>query len=137
MQLGISEILEKVSKFKTESEIVNALRENNCPALLTILQGAFDERIKWLLPDTDPPYKENEAHEVHNVLHSESRKMYLFIENGHNSLKQTRRETLFIEILESVHRNDAKILLAIKNKTLPYSNITKKVVNEAFPGLCA
>ena len=135
MQPGVSEILNKVSKLKKEQEKIDELQRNKCPALLTILQGAFDDRIKWLLPEGVPPYRPNPAPETHNVLHSEIRKMYLFVEGGNPNLKQVRREALFIELLESVDPDDAKLMLAVKDKRLPYPNITVELVNKAFPGL--
>lgn len=135
MQLGVSEILDRVSKLTKNDEIVNALRQNSCPALLTMLQGAFDSRIKWLLPPGNPPYKPNEAPDTHNVLHAQIRKMYLFIEGGNPGLKQIRREQLFIELLEQVHPRDALVLLACKEKQAPCPNITKQIVFQAFPGL--
>lgn len=137
MQPGVSEILNKVSKLKKEQEKIDELRRNQCPALLTVLQGAFDDRIKWQLPEGVPPYRPNPAPETHNVLHSEIRKMYLFVEGGNPNLKQVRREALFIEMLESVHHEDAKIILAIKEKKTPAKGLTKDIVNKAFPGLCA
>ena len=136
MKLAVFEILDKVSKLKTDQEKIIALQMHTCPALLTVLQGAFDDRIKWALPEGSPPYKPNEAPETHNVLHAEIRKMYLFIEGGNPGLKQLRREALFIELLESVHPNDAKILLSIKEKKAPVKGITKNIVQQAFPGLC-
>jgi hypothetical protein len=136
MKLAVFEILDKVSKLKTDQEKIFTLQNNTCPALLTVLQGAFDDRIKWALPEGAPPYKPNEAPDTHNVLHAETRKMYLFIEGGNPGLKQLRREALFIELLESVHPGDAKIILAIKDKKSPVKGITKNIVQQAFPGLC-
>jgi hypothetical protein len=40
---------------------------------------------------------------------------------------------MFIEMLESVDFNDAKLLLALKEKKMPFKSITKKLVMEAFP----
>ena len=137
MQLGISEILEKVSKLKNDVDKIDTLKYYRCPGLLSVLQGAFDSRVVWLLPAGDPPYKPNLAPETHNVLHSEARKMDLFVKGGKDELKQTRREALFIELLESVHPNDAKILLSIKDKKLPYPGVTPSIVQQAFPGLIA
>lgn len=136
MKLAVFEILDKVSKLKTDQEKIFALQNNNCPGLLTVLQGAFDDRIKWALPEGEPPYKPSEAPDTHNVLHAEIRKMYLFIEGGNPGLKQLRREALFIELLESVHPGDAKILLSIKEKKTPVKGLTKTIVQQAFPGLC-
>ena len=48
-------------------------------------------------------------------------------------MKSLRRETMFIEMLESVDFNDAKLLLSLKEKKMPFKSITKKLVMEAFP----
>jgi len=71
----------------------------------------------------------------HHRLFTEARKLYLFVEGGSPNLKQLRRETLFVELLETVDPEDAKLLLAIKDKTLPYPGVTLDIVNQAFPGL--
>ena len=61
--------------------------------------------------------------------------MYLFVEGGNPSLKQLRRESLFVQLLETVSADDAKLLLAIKDKYLPYPGVTPDIIKEAFPGL--
>ena len=70
-----------------------------------------------------------------NILYSEYRRLYLFTKNGNPNLKQIRRESLFIELLESVDKDDAKLLLHMKDKNLPYPGVTKDIINKAFPGL--
>ena len=135
MVIGVSEIINLVAKQKKEKDKIDVLRHHICPALTTVLQGAFDDRIKWALPEGTPPYKPSELHEGHSALHAETRKMYLFVEGGSPNLKQLRRETLFVELLETVHPDDAKILVAIKDKTFPFAGITKSIVQKAFPGL--
>ena len=42
---------------------------------------------------------------------------------------------LFIEMLESIHPEDAKILLNMVVKQPPVKGITKAVVKQAFPDL--
>jgi hypothetical protein len=68
-------------------------------------------------------------------LYQEQRRLYLFIAGGHPDLSQLRRETLFIQVLESIPPEEAELLLAVKDKKLPYKGITKEIVQEAFPGL--
>ena len=47
-----------------------------------------------------------------------------------------KRENIFISILESVHPEDAKVVINMINKEWPYkSGISKPVIDEAFPGL--
>jgi hypothetical protein len=135
MKLSISEILQKASEMKDEAARINWLRQNNSVALETILRGAFDPSIKWLLPEGNPPYKPNDLVDQHHRLFTEIRKMYLFIEGGNPDLKQLRRESLFVEILETVDPEDAKLLLAVKEKHLPYPGVTRDVIRKAFPGI--
>ena len=135
MKLGVAEILEKVSKISRRSDKVNELRKHDCFALRTILQGAFHPGVKWLLPEGVPPFKKNDLVDLEGVLYAEARKLYLFVEGGKNDLKPLRRETLFVELLESLAPADADLLCAVKDKKIPYKGITPQLVKEAFPGL--
>jgi hypothetical protein len=133
-RVGVAEFLEKVSKLKKKDEKVSALRANDSYIIRTVLQGAFDPRIKWLLPDGDPPYRVNDLVDQENVLIKEVRKLAYFVEGAYPNLKQVKREQMFIELLETVTPADAKMLLAMKEKKLPWKGITVDIVNEAFPG---
>ena len=132
---AISWILDYTSKLPNDEEKVKCLRANENSAILTILKFAYDPNIVWLLPEGEPPYNPSNEHSLDNMLYSEARKLYLFIEGGNPNLKPTRREFLFVELLQHVHPEDAKLLLAIKEKTIPYKGITSKLVLKAFPGL--
>lgn len=135
MQKAIFEILEEASEKKTEKEKINYLRQfedNN--VLKTVLAGAFYEGIKWNLPPGEPPYRPCDPVNAESFLYGEARRLYLFCEGG-PELTNLRRESLFIEMLESVHPKDALILLAMKEKKLPYKGITKSIISKAFPGL--
>jgi len=134
MRVGVAEFLEKVSKLKKKEEKVAALKANDSFVLRTILQGAFDPRIKWLLPEGEPPYKPNDLVDQENVLIKDARKLAYFVEGPYPGLKQVKREAMFIEMLETVAPADAKMLCAIKEKKLPWKGITVDIVNEAFPG---
>ena len=134
MRIGVAEFLEKVSKLKKKEEKIAALKANDSFVLRTILQGAFDPRIKWLLPEGEPPYKPNDLVDQENVLIKDARKLAYFVEGPYPGLKQIKREAMFIEMLETVAPADAKMLCAIKEKKLPWKGITVDIVNEAFPG---
>jgi hypothetical protein len=132
---AIFEIFEEASEKKTENEKIEYLRQykdNN--VLMTILAGAYYDGVKWNLPPGEPPYKPCDPVNAESFLYGEVRRLYLFCEGG-PSLTSLRRETLFIEMLESVHPKDALILLAIKDKKLPYKGITKSLIAKTFPGL--
>jgi len=38
-------------------------------------------------------------------------------------------------LLETIDKEDAKLLIAVKDKKIPYKGITKKFVEEMYPGL--
>jgi hypothetical protein len=135
MKLSISEILKKTSQLSDVSKRVQYLRENDSQALRTILTGVFSPYVRWILPEGEPPYKPCDLVDQHHRLYTEARKMYLFVEGGNPNLNQLRREALFIELLESLDPEDAKLCIAMKDRKMPYPNITLEVVNLAFPGL--
>jgi hypothetical protein len=135
MKLGISEILRKANDAPDDHARLHILRINDSPTLRNMLNLALDKNVKWQLPDGIPPYKPNDLVDQHHRMYTEMRKMYLFIEGGSPNLKQLRRETLFIELLESLDPEDAKLVLAAKDKYIPYNNITVELINIAFPGL--
>lgn len=130
MTQAIFEILDKASKLN-KKEQVEFLRKNDSPSLRTILTYGLDPTIEWLLPTGDPPFQPANEFESHGALYGQMRKLYLFVRGGNDNLNKIKRETLFIQLLESVHPEDAKVLLAIKEKRLPY-DIPIKNINEAL-----
>ena len=134
MKLGIAEIVEQTSKLNSKQDQVNFLRKNDSVPLRIVLKNALDPEIKFALPEGDPPFKTSELPDSHGMLYSEARRLYLFIEGGNLNLSKLKRETLFIQILEAVDPKDAKLLVHMKDKKLPY-NVSYDTVEEAFPGL--
>ena len=73
--LLFSEVLDKVHKAKTKDQKVKILRDNNTPALRSVLKASFDPNIKWILPEGEVPYRKNDAPigTEHTTLATESR----------------------------------------------------------------
>ena len=69
------------------------------------------------------------------MLYTEARRLYLFIEGGNPNLTQLKRESMFVDLLQSINPEDAKLLISIKDKKLPYKGLSSKTVLKAFPGL--
>ena len=134
MRIGVAEFLEKVSKLKNKQDKIGALKANDSYVLRTILQGTFDPRIKFLLPEGEPPYKPNDLVDQENVLIRDARKLAYFVEGLHPNLNQIKRELMFIEMLETVTPADAKMLCSMKEKKSPWKGLTADIVKEAFPG---
>lgn len=131
----VNETLKQIDSLPTEDERIIALRKY--PALTQIFKIVFEEGVTMLLPDTDPPYKTLEFFDQENRLWAELRRLRIFlnITPEYANLKPIKREQLFIELLESIPQDDAKLILQVKNKKLPFKNITAKTVMVAYPGL--
>ena len=137
MKLLINEVLQKVSNAKTKPQKVKLLQQYNTNALRSVLIANFDESIVSLLPPGEVPYVPNDAPEgtEHTVLEKEYRKLYLFFKGGAN-ISQTRRETLFIQLLEGLHQGEAEVLCLMKDRQIGKRwKITKQCVEEAFPAI--
>lgn len=135
MKLSLSEILKKASEIDNIEHRRRFLQQNDSHALRQVFFYAMNPHTHFLLPKSDPPYKPSQFPDSHGMLYTQIRKLYLFVEGGNNNLSKTRREALFIEMLETVSPDDAKLLLAIKNKTLPYPGFQPNFIRTTFPGL--
>ena len=133
----LSEILTKVHRAKTKSDKVRILREEDCMALRQVLKWNFDPNIESDLPEGTPPYVENEAPEgtEHMLLRTEGDKLYNFIK-GAQTHQSTVRERMFVRLLEGLHKDEAKLLCAVKDKKLGsvggVKGLSIPVVSEAF-----
>jgi len=132
----LHEILTKVNNAKDKSKKIAVLKENDSVPLRQVLKGAFDPNIKWDLPEGTPPYKENDAPAgtEHTTLYTEARRLWHFVEGADQKLNKTKKETMFIQMLEGLHADDAKLMIAVKEKELNtiYKGLTDAVVKEAF-----
>lgn len=131
---SIAWILEFASKLP-EDEQIKCLQANDNMAIRTILQYCFHPDAKWLLPEGKPPYKPCEYPNVENMLYGEVRKLYLFLEGGNDQLNPMKREKMFIDLLECVTPEDAKLLISIKDKKLPYKGLKPETIQKAYPGI--
>ena len=137
MKLSMAEITSEAAEQPTKEAKIEYLRKNFDKMYAQMLKMAFDPNLIWDLPETDPPYKKTQYDDSEGMLFSEVRRMYLFHMGGHPTLKQNRKQELFVNLLETVGNKDAEFVLAVRNKKLPekYVGITKDLINEAYPGL--
>ena len=132
----MSEIATKINNAKDKPRKLKVLKDNDSVALRQVLKGAFDPNIEWLLPKGDVPYTPNEAPlgTEHTVLTQEAKRLYLFTKGGDGTLSNTKRETLFIQMLEGLSAEEAKFLVTVVNKKVnnEYKGFTANLVKEAF-----
>ena len=145
MEISFHELFNQVGKEKSINRKSEILQENDTRSLQVFLRCVFDDSVTWLIPNTKPPYEPNGAPEwdlADMRLEQEMMKIGRFIlvdgqptQQG-KDLTKTRREQLFIQILEGLHPTEADLLMAcVKKKLTQYKGLTKRVVQKAFPDL--
>tara|TARA_Y100001935_G_scaffold238140_1_gene224246 strand:- start:50 stop:538 length:489 start_codon:yes stop_codon:yes gene_type:complete len=130
------EILTKVNNAKDKPAKIAVLRKHDSVPLRQVLKGAFDPNIIWDLPEGTPPFNRNDAPAgtEHTSLHTEARRLWHFVKGADDNLKQSKKEMMFIQLLEGLQEDDADLMIAVKEKSLNkrYKGLTDAVVKEAF-----
>lgn len=130
--VSLSEIVDQACKLKSKKEKVEWLQRNNSKPLRNILKVMYDKNLKLNIPNSEPPYTPSDSPESHGMLYRETRKLRYFVEgfDGDN-LPAARREALFIQMLETVDKEDAKLLVNMISQK-PLKGLTVATLNEAF-----
>ena len=134
----MNEILDLIHEQETEEDKIKMLQQYKNDALKTLLIWNFDESIISLLPSGEVPYQPNESPlgVDHSSLRRDYKNLYNFVKGGNDSLSKIRRETIFIQILESLHPNEAEVLILVKDKKLEDKyDISFDIVQKAYPDI--
>ena len=134
----IHEILELASKQRSKAKKVEILQEYETDALKTIFIWNFDETVISVLPVGDVPYNKNEVPvgTDHTSLRREYKHLYNFVKGGNDGLSGLRRETMFIQMLEGLHPEEAEVVCLCKDKRLAEKyKITYDIVKQAYPDI--
>jgi len=136
MMLDVFEVLKKAASKRSKAEKVAVLKENESWALKDIIRGSYDQSIEWDIPPGQPPYTPAEAHNHPSSLLREHKNFIYFVKGSRKSkaLPKFKRERIFLEIIEGVHPEDAKLVINMVNKKPP-KNLSRPIIQEAFPGL--
>lgn len=120
---------------ENEDYAVNGLQvyNQNNGAVQSVLQWLFSDNIKSTLPAGKTPYKGNDAPAsdlTESALRFEFRKFKYFVTE---QIPKTRRETMWIEMLESIPVKEAELMELVKDKVNPFKNLSKEIAQKAFP----
>jgi len=144
MERSLHEIFTAVAEESSINKKVEILKDNDSQGLQVFLRCVFDDKIAWLIPNSKPPYEPNDAPEwdlADMKLEQELLRVGRFIQvdgktpNQGRDLTRTRREQLFIQLLEGLHPTEADLLMSGVKKKIKYKGLTKRVVDKAFPDL--
>lgn len=132
--LQIHEVLDKTGKTVKKADKVQFLKQNDSFALRSVLQATYHPNIKLDLPEGDPPYTANAPHSAPSDLSRQARRFSYFAPPKSTQMNPVKRESMFIQLLEAIHPEDAKVVLQMKDKK-PFKGISSAVVKEAFPNI--
>ena len=160
----VFEILDLTSKQKSSAKKVEALKQYEHDCVKIVLIWNFDESVVSLLPEGEVPYGETQDQTVYKgslsenlareaaggesatgqdldgrgrtSLRREYQNLYHYVQGGNNTLTTTRREMMFINLLQGLHPREAELLVLTKDKKLSNEyDISLDNVKEAYPDI--
>lgn len=132
-----SEIFDEYQKEETKEGKIAVLRKYDTERMRNLFQYIysprviFDVEIPNYIPAPEP------AGLNWTYLESEIGKLYRFIQ-GHpkrTNVQPQKLTSLLLVILESLHKDEAEILIKVLQKDLGIPYLTPQMVEEAFPGI--
>jgi len=128
----ISEIINKARKLKSHDEKVAWLKRHNTLQIRNVLTLMYDKDKVFLIPSEAPPYTPSTAVENQGALYTECRKLKYLVDGfGGENVDKLKREQIFIQMLETVNKDDALLLLDMVAQK-GYKDLPVKAINEAF-----
>jgi hypothetical protein len=160
----VFEILELVSKQKSDAKKVEVLKKYEHDSLKVIFVWNFDPSVISLLPTGEVPYGDLKDQNVYSgnlsdnlskeamggesatgqdldgrgktSLRREYQNLYHYVKGGNDTLSTIRREMMFINLLQGLHPKEAEIVCLIKDKKLSDKyKITIENVKESYPDI--
>ena len=135
--LYVFEVLKKICTLKQHQRRVNLLREYSNYEMHTILLANFNPALVFDLPEGAPPYEADDtAPDRTRSTMRNTCKQFPFLLKG-NSIPAIKKESIFKTMLEGVYSEDAKVIIAAKDKKLTelFPEVTEELVREAIPNL--
>jgi hypothetical protein len=137
-ELLYSEILDEYKKLQTKEERIFYLRKQEHFGLLEFLKCVFHPKIIFdvIIPEYRPAIEP--AGLNFTYLDMEMKKVYRFIKSHPGrpaGLSADRQTSLLKNVLESLHKDEAELMIKMIHKNLGIEELNKKIVKEAFPNL--
>ena len=139
----VHEILEAVDSERVKTKKLEILRTYGDDSFKMVMIWNFDETVVSMLPDGPVPYQPVEGDVQANreqgipqrtTIRNSAREFYRFVKGGDDAMNKIKRESVFINILQTLPEPEAEILVLVKDKLLTTKyNITKELVAEAYP----
>ena len=135
---SVAEILSEASKLKSKKDKVEFLSQyKNRKDMEHIVKGAYHPAIVWLVPDGPLPegvqLSDVPAVDLADDRLIRAHRQFQYLVKGGPDMKQSKREDIYLNILRAVHESEAKLLMSVVGKKLPYKGMTRALMLETFP----
>lgn len=126
----IHEVITTASKLRKTDQKIEWLRQNNSTVLRNILILTYDTSFELYVGPGVPYTPAKNGNPM--SLYREGRKLkYIVKGTVADRITQLKREMIFIELIESISAEDAKILEQMLERK-PFKGLTAANINEAF-----
>ena len=132
-----SEIFQEFQDAKTKEDKINVLRKYDHPIFRQFFVMLYNKNIKFDVEVPNYRPAPEPAGLNWTYLSMEIPKLYRFIV-GHprrTNITPEKQKSLLVVILESLHKDEADILVKLIKKDLGIKYLTPKTVKEAFPDI--
>ena len=139
----VHELLEAVDSERVKARKLDILRTHGEDSFKMTMIWNFDESVVSMLPEGNVPYQPVESDVQASVdkgltqrstIRNQAKNFYRFVKGGDDAMNKIKRESFFINILETLPPPEAEILVLVKDKALNTKyKITKELVAEAYP----
>ena len=134
----LHEIMDEFDQAKTREEKVNVLKKYDSKNLREFFVALFNETVQF---DVEVPnYRPAPEPAGLNYLYLETEvpKLYRFVKNHPNRPKELtakKQKELLTVMLESLHKDEAALLIKLMKKDLGIKFLTPSLVKEAYPNI--
>ena len=135
---SVAEIFSEASKIKTKKDKVEFLAQyRHRKDMEHIVKGAYHPAIVWLVPDGPLPegvqLSDVPAPDLADDRLNRAWRQFQYLVKGGPEMTRAKREDMYLNIIRSVHESEAKLLMGIVGKKIPYKGMTRALMLETFP----
>ena len=117
-------LLEAVVSERVKAKKLEILRTHGDDSFKMVMIWNFDESVISVLPEGDVPYQPVEGDvqaskeqgvPQRTTIRNAARQFYRFVKGGDDQLNKIKRESIFINILQTLPQPEAEILVLVKD----------------------
>ena len=133
-----SEILDEFSQATTKKDRIEVLKKYDHPMFRSFLILAFKKDIEFDVEIPNYRPAPEPAGLNFTYLDMEMPKIYRFIKNHprrNGNLTSQKQKSLLVVILESLHKDEASLMIKMFRKNLEIKHLTPALIKEVYTGI--